>query len=111
MKKNVSYGIYIILLLILIACGTNCHAQSRFNKIINLNREANHILVSLTPRNFGFVITCGTDNYEMYGYNRCSLIAILNDSGECINTAFVGDNDVDTYEGRCNQEAILTNQS
>lgn len=111
MKKKVSYGIYIIQLLILIACGTICHAQSKFNKVINLNRDANHLLVSLTPRDSGFVITCGTDNYETYGYNRCSLIATLNDSGDCINTVFVGDDDVDTYEGRCNQEAILTNQS
>ena len=47
----------------------------------------------------------------MFGDRRCSLIAILDNNGNCINKTFVGDSEVDTYDGRYNQEAILTNQS
>ena len=101
----------ILYILLTIALGTGCFAQTKFNSIVDLNWDANNILVSITPKDSNYIIVCGSNNYEMFGDRRCSLIAILDNNGNCINKTFVGDSEVDTYDGRYNQEAILTNQS
>ena len=98
-------------MILLLFVPMNCFSQSKFNRIINLNWNANNILVSLTPNDSSYIIICGSNNYEMFGDRRCSLIAILDNNANCINKAFVGDSDVDTYDGRFNQRAILTNHA
>ena len=104
-------NIYILLLALLVAFEFGCYAQSKFNSIVDLNWDANNILVSITPKDSNYILICGSNNYEIFGDRRCSLIAILDNNGNCINKTFVGDSEVDTYDGRYNQEAILTNQS
>ena len=105
--------VYIIFSLIISLFLTlNVFAQSnlsRFNKIINLNRGAHHILVSLTPINNKYIIVCGTDNYEQPDDRRCALIAVLDSTGTCINKSIVADNTTDVYENDFDQKIVITN--
>ncbi len=102
MKNSIS----VILLLYL---SLNCFAQTKFNKIVDLDRNAHHILVSVTPIDSVYIIVCGTDNYEQPDDRRCSLIAVLDSSGTCISKNIVADNITDVYEGDFDQKIVITN--
>ncbi len=99
----------ILYILLTIALGTGCFAQTRFNKIVDLDREAHHILVSVTPNDSVYIIVCGTDNYEQPDDRRCSLIAVLDSTGTCINKSIVADNTTDVYENDFDQKIVITN--
>jgi len=86
----------------------NFYAQSTFNKLINYNRNENHILVSLTPVENGYITICGTGNEELFGNMRCSLVTRLDNMGNILYNTFIGDTSTYTYEGLENQKVIKT---
>ena len=98
-----------ILVTLLLFLSLNCMAQTRFNKIVDLDREAHHILVSVTPNDSVYIIVCGTDNYEQPDDRRCALIAVLDSTGTCINKSIVADNTTDVYENDFDQKIVITN--
>ena len=101
---------YIIFSLILfLGLSVKLFSQTRFNKIVDLDRNAHHILVSVTPNDSVYIIVCGTDNYEQPDDRRCSLIAVLDSTGTCINKSIVADNTTDVYENDFDQKIVITN--
>ena len=98
-----------ILVTLLLFLSLNCMAQTRFNKIVDLDREAHHILVSVAPIDSVYIIVCGTDNYEQPEDIRCSLIAILDSNGVCVRNNIIADNTTEVYEGWFNQKVTITN--
>ena len=101
---------YIIFSLILfLGLSVKLFSQTRFNKIVDLDRNAHHILVSVTPNDSVYIIVCGTDNYEQPDDRRCSLIAVLDSTGTCISKSIVADNTTDVYENDFDQKIVITN--
>ena len=86
-------------------------SQTRFNKIVDLDRNAHHILVSVTPNDSVYIIVCGTDDYEQPGDRRCSLIATLDSCGVCLNKTVVSDSTTNIYEGWYHQKIYVTNNN
>ena len=96
------------LLLSVFVCYEICFSQNIFNRIIDLNREYMHILVSLTPVDNGYITVCGTGNYELFGNMRCSLVTRFDTHGNVLYNAFVGDSTTYLFEGWENQKMIIT---
>ena len=73
--------------------------QNTYNNILNLNRDVNHVLVSLTPVNGDYLIVCGTRTIIDNNRKRCSLVAKIDSGGNIINYNFIIDSTYDVYEG------------
>ncbi|MBR4583275.1 MAG: T9SS type A sorting domain-containing protein [Bacteroidales bacterium] len=102
----------IVLIAILYIAGmSNSFSQNIFNRIIDLNRDYMHILVSLTPVDNGYVIICGTRNYDLFNDMRCSLVASLDDQGNYMYNAFIGDSLTYTWESDFWQKIIRTDDA
>ena len=99
-------SIFALLFVMLYSIG---FSQTRFNKIVDLDRNAHHILVSVTPNDSVYIIVCGTNNYEQPDDRRCSLIAVLDSTGTCISKSIVADNTTDVYENDFDQKIVITN--
>ena len=91
-------SIVILLLTVFVFCG-NMFPQNTYNNILNLNRDVNHVLVSLTPVNGDYLIVCGTRTIIDNNRKRCSLVAKIDSGGNIINYNFIIDSTYDVYEG------------
>ena len=91
-------SIVILLLTVFVFCG-NMFPQNTYNNILNLNRDVNHVLVSLTPVNEDYLIVCGTRTIIDNNRKRCSLVAKIDSGGNIINYNFIIDSTYDVYEG------------
>ena len=110
-SKDILYKSIFLIIVLILSVSLECFAQTTFNKIVDLDRADTHILVSTTPTDFGYIIVCGTGNYELFEDRRCSLIAILDNIGNCTNKTFVGDSIADTYEGWFHQKTFITDSN
>ena len=99
----------IFLFVALLFCISNLFSQTRFNKIINHNRDDMQILVSLTPFMDGYIAICGAGNEEQFNYRRCSMVTRLDSFGNVLHKTFIGDTQTSTNEGWYNQK-IISNQ-
>ncbi len=95
-----------IVLVILCVMSVRAYSQERFNKVINLARESNHVLVSVTPINGNYILICGT--YELYGDNMCSLIAKIDRNGDCQYKTIICDEQNDVTEGKETNQVFYT---
>jgi len=95
----------ITLYMICIGC---LYSQTMFNKIIGLNRDYAHVFLSLTPLDDKYVMVCGTGNHDMFGNMRCALVTHLDNQGNSLYNAFVGDTATYTWESYFGQEIIRT---
>ena len=98
----------ILYILLTIALGTGCFAQSKFNKIINTGHQTMNVLTSTTPIANGYILVVGTGDVAGYGYNRCSMILKTDVEGNVLYRNFVCDSIVDVYEGYFNQKIIVS---
>ncbi|MBQ6276060.1 MAG: T9SS type A sorting domain-containing protein [Bacteroidales bacterium] len=95
------------LFVVLLICMSNLFSQTRFNKIINYNREDMQVLVSLTPFMDGYIAICGAGNEEQFDYRRCSMVTRLDSVGNVLYKTLIGDTLTDTYEGWYDQKIII----
>ncbi|MBQ6277537.1 MAG: T9SS type A sorting domain-containing protein [Bacteroidales bacterium] len=90
--------IVILLLTVYVFCG-NMFSQNMYNKILNLNRDANCLLMSLTPVNDDYLIAFGTDSLVDTSRKRCSMVAKVDSDGNIIHRTFIMDSVYGIYEG------------
>ena len=83
-------------------------SQTRFNKIINCERDAMHLLVSVSVLEDGYVLLAGTSNVDGYGNNRCSMIMKLDENGNMLYNNFICDSTESVYEGWYNQKIHIS---
>ena len=91
-------SIVILLLTVFVFCG-NMFPQNTYNKILNLNRSANCLLMSLTPANDDYLVALGTDSIVDSSRKRCSIVAKVNRDGNIIHRTFIMDSIYGVYEG------------
>ena len=97
----------IILIVLFVIISIGClYSQIKFNRIINHNRDYMHILLSLTPIEDGYIIVCGTRNYDMFNNMRCSIVTRLDNQGSYMHNAFIGDESTYIWESDFGQEII-----
>ena len=94
------------LFVVLLICMSNLFSQTRFNKIINYNRDDMQVLVSLTPFMDGYISICGAGNEEQFDYRRCSMVTRLDSLGNVLYMSFIGDTLTDTFESVFSQKII-----
>ena len=83
-------------------------SQTKFNKIINCERDAMHLLVSVSALEDGYVLLAGTSNVDGYGSNRCSMIIKLDENGNMLYNNFICDSTESVYEGWYNQKIHIS---
>ncbi len=83
-------------------------SQTKFNKIINCERDAQHLLVSVSALEDGYVLLAGTSNVDGYGSNRCSMIIKLDENGNMLYNNFICDSTESVYEGWYNQKIHIS---
>ena len=90
--------IVILLFIVFMFCG-NVFPQNTYNKILTLNRDANCLLMSLTPVNENYLIAFGTDSLVDTSRKRCSMVAKVDSDGNIIHRTFIMDSVYGVYEG------------
>ena len=83
-------------------------SQTRFNKIINCEREEMHLLVSVSALEDGYVLLAGTSNVDGFENNRCSMIMKLDENGNMLYNNFICDSTESVYEGWYNQKIHIS---
>ncbi len=96
----------IMLLVLSLVLGARSFSQERFNKVIDCEREAMHLLANVIPIDDGYLLVVGTDGIDDFVYNRCTMLAKIDLEGNLRYRNFICDSTYDVYEGRYSSKMV-----